>query len=108
MGKNPPLIHLWPGVSHHEEGFIVGNKEGIRMLQAYLHALLENGGPEAIEVMTSDGEGYTLHLICTGNLTIPPHGREDDLAVPYTREGARETRENAVFPWDMIKGGKDI
>lgn len=88
-----PLIHLWPGASFHEDGYIIGNRRGITTLMSYCRAALENGGPEQVEVMAGDGEGYTLHIIISEE--------EIRLALPYTESYAVEKRENAIYPWDM-------
>jgi hypothetical protein len=92
------LVHLWPGASFHEDGFIVGSRKGLTLLMNYLRATLENGGPERFEVMTGDGEGYTLHIILSEE--------EIRLAVPYSESYAKENRENAIYPWDMVDSGK--
>jgi hypothetical protein len=88
------LIHLWPGAAFHEDGYIVGSRKGMTLLMNYLHAALENGGPEKIEVMTGDGEGYYLHIILSEE--------EIRLALPYTESYAVEKRKNAIYPWDMV------
>lgn len=88
-----PLIHLWPGASFHEDGHIIGNRKGITALMNYCRAALENGGPEQVEVMTGDGEGYTLHIIISEE--------EIRLALPYTEYFAMENRKDAIYPWNM-------
>jgi hypothetical protein len=87
------IIHLWPGASFHEDGFIVGNRKGLHTLQAYIRAALENGGPENPEFFTADGEGYTIHIILS---------EDENIALPYTEGYARENRKNAIYPWDQV------
>jgi hypothetical protein len=88
-----PLIHLWPGASFHEDVYIVGNRRGLEKIKARIDSVLNSGGPEKTEVMTADGEGYSIHIILA----------EDDtkLALPYTEDYAKENRENVIYPWDQ-------
>jgi len=91
--KDEPLIHLWPGASFHEDGYIVANRTGLKYLLHVVETALKTSKSVRIEAMTGDGEGYTLHII--------PSEEEIRLALPYTDDYAEESRENAIYPWDM-------
>jgi hypothetical protein len=91
-----PIIHIYPNASFHEEAYIVGNKAGlIKLHKALLKALFYNS-EGCCEVSTTDGEGYNLHVIVT---------ERDDIALPYTEDHAMETREKAVWPWELVREG---
>jgi hypothetical protein len=98
MKEEMEVIHLWPGASWHEDGYIVGNRKGLETLRDSINAALLNSqcdrSEDIREVTVCDGEGYGLHVIATEHT--------DYLAVPYTWEPAVEHRENAVYPWDMM------
>jgi len=93
------VIHLWAGASFHEEGYIVGNKDGLEALRRAIDYAIANSDCEmsdskTFDVFTSDGEGYDVHVIVTKNT--------NEIALPYTEDFAEEYRKNAVYPWHMI------
>ena len=92
------VIHLWAGASFHEDGYIVGNKEGLESLRRAIDYALVNSDCDVstsnTEVSASDGEGYDLHIILTKDT--------DKIALPYTEDFAEEQRDDAVYPWHMV------
>lgn len=93
------VVHLWAGASFHEDGYIVGNKEGLEALRRAIDYALVNSDcdvsiSKTFDIFTSDGEGYDLHVIVTKDT--------DKIALPYTEDFAEEHRDNAVYPWHMV------
>ena len=89
-----PILHIYPQQGHHDDAFIVCTKEGLRALRAALDVAAIKGTACSAAICT-DGEGYEFHIIVT---------EREDIALPYTEEYAQETRENAVWPWELRKG----
>lgn len=94
------VVHLWAGASFHEDGYIVGNKEGLEALRRAIDYALVNSDcdvsiSKTFDIFTSDGEGYDLHVIVTKDT--------DKIALPYTEYFSKEGRRNAVYPFQMVE-----
>ena len=89
-----PLIHLWPGASFHEAGYIVGTRAGLEQLRDGITAALADGKKGTAEVSTSDGEGYDIKI------TVKEEDDLKNIALPYTEYFAKEHRKHAVYPWE--------
>ena len=101
---NTPLVHIYGQHSEHTEAYILGNREGLRVLRAALDAALEHGS-EAAEVMVADGEGYAVEIMLEDSDWNSPAWR--DAAVPYVASYAAETRAAAVWPWNRYSEAED-
>ena len=58
------LIHIYGQSQWHDDCYIVGSIEGLKMLQQAISEALENG--QAVtgdHLFTSDGEGYEIRVI---------------------------------------------
>jgi len=93
------IIHLWVGAAFHENGYIVGNKEGLEALRRAIDYALVNSDcdvsiSKTFGVSTSDGEGYDIHIISTKNT--------DEIALPYTASFATERRMGCKYPWHTV------
>jgi hypothetical protein len=94
------VVHLWAGEIFHEEGYIVGNKEGLEALRRAIDYAIVNSDcdmcdSKTFHISTCDGEGYDIHVVVTKNT--------DEIALPYTHEYATERRDNALYPWQMVE-----
>ena len=92
------VVHLWAGASFHEDGYIVGNKEGLEALRRAIDYAIVNSDCDQSDSKTngvsiSDGEGYDIHVIITKNT--------HEIALPYTASFATERRFGCKYPWDM-------
>ncbi|RPF49532.1 hypothetical protein EDD75_0348 [Thermodesulfitimonas autotrophica] len=93
------VLHIYAQTSHHDDAFIVGNRQGLLALRRAIDAALESGQSKD-SVFVSDGEGFDVYVILQeGDLQSPGWIAA---AVPYTAEWAAETRGNAVWPWDKL------
>jgi len=95
-------LHVYPQETWHDEAYIVGDREALLILRALIDQALRPGpGTEEVELFAGDGEGYAIHVV---NL----EGDEgwNKIAVPYTGNIAKEKRETAVWPWQIIEDRK--
>ena len=96
------LLHIYGQEAWHDDVYLVGNRAGLSALKTAIEEALAIGKgqtPEKGQVFVSDGEGYSVKVLCND---------EDwqgefwgTLAVPYTEDFARDNRENAVGPWKL-------
>lgn len=97
MSDWAPVVHTWQPYAHHEEAYIVGNRDGlIRLRNAIDVALRPRDTSDTTvrtEVFIADGEGYDLIIQLVHDT--------DRLAVPYTADYAREHDESdSLKPWE--------
>lgn len=78
-------VNLYAQDSWHEDGGIIGTREGLLALQAAIERALK-GGNYAEVVFAGDGEGYTLNVACVDAATM------ERLPNPYMWEAARDRR----------------
>lgn len=103
------LLHVWAQEMWHEEVFIIGNNDGLQQLRDVIGEALKGisaktDGRKRPALMTNDGEGFTVHVICDDKSDWnAKDGAWAKRAVPYTHESAKENRAGAIFPWDEIK-----
>ncbi|MGE5593063.1 MAG: hypothetical protein ACM3X3_05220 [Betaproteobacteria bacterium] len=88
-------LHVYGQEQWHDDVQIIGNKRALQALRDAVNAVLQEHKEEASmdTVFTGDGEGYRVTVIRLDDERTWP-----TLAVPYTDEFARETREGAVWP----------
>jgi len=67
-------INLYSQFTYHEDAKIIGDREGLMALRDALNAALDciDKKPCMIDVYASDGEGYTLSVICLDDDAIFP------------------------------------
>ncbi|WP_027719056.1 hypothetical protein [Desulfovirgula thermocuniculi] len=99
-GDSIPLLHVYGQSAWHDDVFIVGNRQALKVLLEAVKEALDQGKGEVDGVFAADGEGYGIVVI-----------REDDpwpegwekLALPYTEDYARDRREGIIWPGDLVK-----
>lgn len=93
------LLHVYGQAAWHDDVYIVGNRQALLALKRAIEDAL-TGQKGVLNAMTNDGEGYSVIVL---NL---PNGQGNqvwvELAVPYSEEMAKESRENAKWPWDLL------
>lgn len=72
------------------------------MTKSAIDAALQHGA-ESLAAFANDGEGYYTAVV-----KIDDQEEFNRLAVPYTDEIAKESRDGVVWPWDMESAGKVI
>ncbi len=91
------ILHIHGQISEHCDAIIVGNAHALEELAGLIKAVLQKRGKclaDAINVMASDGEGYTV-AVCL--LDVPWDGKAwRDAAYPYTDD--KDDRQDAVWP----------
>ena len=96
-------LHVYSQYSFHTEAYIIADRPALLKLREMIDSVLAPGnGLTESDFWASDGEGYTLHVI---NL----EGDEGwhKIGMPYTDEMAREKRESAIWPWQILKKRKE-
>lgn len=90
----PEWLHLYPGAFWHDDGAIVGTREGLAELRDALEIALRDGNAVARAVV-NDGEWYWYYIYV--------HQVSDEdmqkMALPYTDEMAAESEDSgALWP----------
>lgn len=95
------LCHLYGQAFYHAPAYIVGNREGLIALRNAIDRALVNGrGQEGLFVQ--DGKGFAVHAIMDDSDWQSETWRLR--AVPYTDECAKESRPDAIGPWQEVRG----
>lgn len=93
-------MHIFAQDAWHGTAFIAGEQSDLLELRdAIDHALAEN--VVKITSFTNDGEGYDIFVIQTSTTQI------DKLPLPYSSDYAKDSREDRVSCFDLIKENKD-
>jgi len=107
--KTIAACHIYSQQYWHTDSFIVLNERALFKLYKVLGELvnsLKNGKTldeseiknKDVLFFQSDGEGYRLNIICTNSVDI-----WNNLANAYVEDIAKETREHAIYPHEIIK-----
>lgn len=91
------ILHVWSQEAFHDDVYIVGNKPSLIMLRDLIDNAINVGFTSRDDFMVNDGEGYSV-----GVFNIP-ESMNDKMAVPYTRDYAKEKSEIAIYPWKIQK-----
>ena len=83
-GGESEILHIFGQEAWHDTVVILGNHAGLMGLKKAVDLALENG-KAASYTQASDGEGYWLLVLQSGN--------EDEFPLPYTYEYAKENKE---------------
>ena len=99
------LLHIYAQEAWHDDAFIVGDRLGLEVLREAISQALEKGRVSTYDVTggssvyTTDGEGYTVRIICDDS------GWQEEfwcsLSLPYTDEIAQDKNPDAKGPWDI-------
>ena len=95
-----PLLHIFGQHQWHDECYIVANRDGLLCLKKALETALDMNScfsHNAAEVFINDGEGYTIEIILDDSEWLGKFWTA--LAVPYTKDFAKENRDDAIYPW---------
>lgn len=85
-------LHIYAQAIWHDEAYIAGTREYLEMLRMTIdRALADGSGHGQMQAFTSDGEGYTMHVVLT------TEEQADAMPVPYTDECARERQDRIKF-----------
>lgn len=83
------MLHIYAQPEWHCDAYILGDRESLARLRDALTRALDTGQPQTVEAFTSDGEGFSAVVaVCD----------DDNLALPYTDEAARERDSGHVRP----------
>ena len=103
--ENINVLHIYGPKAWHESPFVVGNRKGLETLRDAINEALKKAKPgqkgSAIkESMINDGEGFSLHVTCIDEDWQHPDWIK--MGVPYSSDVARENREEAKMPWNLL------
>lgn len=87
-------LHIYAQAQWHDEAWIAGNEEGLRLLRDAIDKALIDRKAESDHVFTTDGEGYRVHVLSLTEIEL------DSLVMPYTDESIRV---DGVWPGTIIK-----
>ena len=91
-------VHIFAQGAWHEEAYIVGEKESLKLLRDTLtRAIDAEDGMSSQELSTNDGEGYDVHVVSLSKEAM------NKMGLPYTAEVALDERETATWPWMFYK-----
>lgn len=97
-------LHIYGQGAWHDDAFIIGDTKALLMLRdAIDEALSESAISTTEDVFVSDGEGYSVRVMCCNIETF-----WDILQVPYTDDIARDKRESVLTPYaikEQVKHG---
>lgn len=89
------ILHIFGQEAFHDDVYIVGNKsELIKLSNIILQAIWEEFGSD--EFCVNDGEGYSI------SVRRIEESINDKIAVPYSKDYAKEKRPKAIYPWQEI------
>ena len=82
VNEEAPIVHLYGQSRPRDKAFIVGTFEGLLQLREAINQALRqpSGLIHATSAFVSDGEGYTLSVICAAD------ERMHDYIIPYVWE----------------------
>ena len=90
------LLHLYSPYAHHSDGFVVGTPAGLKALRDAIDRALKSKYA-LTEVSHNDGEEYNVMVV-----GIVEDAIENRLALPYTANYARDSRDDAVRPHELL------
>lgn len=100
-GDQTALMHVYAQPLWHFDAYIVGNAEALQALKQAIDEALKHGRSKMI-TFAGDGEEYDVMVIM-----LEDREKWDRLAEPYTEDYARERREDALWPCELIGGGME-
>jgi len=90
-------LHIYAQEWEHQKAYIVGSEDALNSLRDAIHTALREHTSESRVIFAADGEGYRVHFIA-----LEDGQQWNRLALPYTDETARDTRENTIKPWELV------
>ena len=55
-----PILHIWQQTGHHDDAYIYGNRDGLKVLKSLIEAALVGEPLEGQDLYQNDGEGYSI------------------------------------------------
>jgi len=99
-GDAVDIVHLYAQSEWHSPAAISGSRTGLIRLREALDAAIANGTGRA-GVMTDDGEGYAISVMCEGPQTMGEwSGHESDRGLPYSDELATSQPRRSF--WERV------
>lgn len=86
----PAFLHVYAQGMQHDEAVIVGNINGLKLLREAIDAAISDQQHGSTDVFTSDGEGYTLHILRANE------AEANNLELPYTDEMAGANQRDYI------------
>lgn len=86
-------LHVYAQSSWHEPVTIVGTRDALERLSALIAVALQIEESDGLDFSTSDGEGYTVRVICTDD-----ESKWNTFRLPYTDEDASGWQEGKIIP----------
>jgi len=95
------VLHCYAQAFWHAEAYLSGGRGALSALRAAIDKALHAGAGEC-DVFTSDGEGYTVHVVAMADADA------ERQVVPYTDDCARLPWNAAFGPWDVLRANVPI
>lgn len=91
-------LHIYSQSFWHSPAMVVGNTKALLDLKAAIDKALERRHGTSHDVMTSDGEGFDVHVVRMENCDP----RWDDIMYPYSDEIANNDYRG-FNPYELLK-----
>ena len=91
-----PILHIYAQQYYHQDAYIVGNKESLTELRNAINKAIDADSNEQCESSVADGEGYNINI-----MIVNDDRTFDKLRRPYIDECAKDTRKDAIDPYNM-------
>lgn len=86
-------LHIYGQKWWHDEVVILGTTQALKFIRDAINEALKQNIGESDPVMTNDGEGYTVRVVCTDDETLWP-----TYAKPYSDTDATGSNEGRIYP----------
>lgn len=99
-GETVDIVHLYAQTEWHSPAAISGSRTGLAKLRDAIDTAI-SGGTGAARVMTDDGEGYGIAVLCEGpHDAIAWTGEDSDRGMPYSDPLAASPPKRTF--WDRV------
>lgn len=103
--KDTKIVNIYAQEYWHDDSVIVANDRGLMALKRTIEKAL-NKQHVKTGVATSDGEGYSIYVICLEEDLQSEKWQK--LMLPYVDEDARDNRKNMIRPYDLLTRMKKV
>ncbi len=90
------LLHVYSSHAHHDDAFIIGNRDALAALRDAIDSALE-GGIAKTDAFICDGEGFSTYVVAVDEQM------GNKLSTPYTADYLTQ-RDGVVYPWQIVAG----
>lgn len=91
------ILHVYGQRQWHEEVYIAGDRVALQLLANAINKAISDGTGEC-QTSVNDGEGFDVYVS-----RVEDQQTLDNLAVPYTKDAAKEKDKAAIWPWMLIQ-----